>query len=599
MTDINARSGDGFSKEGESWFYSEIVKDHFFNPRNIFKTEEEGKEYEKTADGIGLVGSPACINGDTLIHVNFDIKRINALSSSNKVLSHDGTYNAITRFYHPKYKGKLINIKNQFGGVTATPDHLVYAIQIPKKSSFANNDYKRKVLVSWVHAEELKKGDICLYPISKEIRKRDYIEISQDKKTGDFTSTKIPEKIKVTQELLRLFGYFVAEGHTRKGEILFTFGVKERHLVDDTANIIKKIFNLETKVTVRNNRIDLSTNNIHLARYLKEHCGVRAYNKKIPEFILFLEPELQKSFLYGVWRGNGYINVYNVKPRAEYSTTSWLLTQELKVLLLRQRVGHSIYFEAAKTIQGVNHRECYKVHVGDFEALRKMAGVLKVKFSYPKVSRIAEHSWFDKDYFYTPIRKVEEMSFDGRLRNLEVDKTHSYVSDAFTLHNCGDGMKMFIKVDRKTNRITDIKWQTYGCATAIASTSAYSVMLTKNGGLTINEALAVKPKDIANFLGGIPPRKFHCSVLADKAFQEAVNNYYRNTNQIDKIKIDGVKIVDNILKITDKDIEHAVLDGATDFEAVQKKTKVGIHNKECIPEVNRLIEVYKEKYFGE
>ena len=60
----------------------------------------------------------------------------------------------------------------------------------------------------------------------------------------------------------------------------------------------------------------------------------------------------------------------------------------------------------------------------------------------------------------------------------------------------------------------------------------------------------------------------------------------------------GAEIVDKILKITDKDIEECVLEGAHDFEAVQKKTKVGVQDKTCIPRVKELIEFYKDKYYG-
>jgi bacterioferritin-associated ferredoxin len=88
-------------------------------------------------------------------------------------------------------------------------------------------------------------------------------------------------------------------------------------------------------------------------------------------------------------------------------------------------------------------------------------------------------------------------------------------------------------------------------------------------------------------------------VLADKAFREAVNDYFRKSDQLERIKGEKVEVVDKILKITTADIEHAVLEGALDFEAVQRKTKVGIHDKACIPQVKELIEKYKEKYYGE
>lgn len=203
-----------------------------------------------------------------------------------------------------------------------------------------------------------------------------------------------------------------------------------------------------------------------------------------------------------------------------------------------------------------------------------------------------------KDWFYTDT--VKDHFFHPRNIFKTAEEVKEFNADGVGLVGspaCGDGMKLFIKVN--DDKIVDVKWQTYGCGTAIASTSAFSVMLLENGGLSIEEALKIKPKDIADYLGGIPPRKFHCSVLADKAFREAVNDYFKKSGQLKRVVEGSAKIVDNVLKITDHDIEHAVLEGAHDLESVQKKTKVGIHDKECIPVVEELIEKYKEKYFGD
>ncbi len=85
---------------------------------------------------------------------------------------------------------------------------------------------------------------------------------------------------------------------------------------------------------------------------------------------------------------------------------------------------------------------------------------------------------------------------------------------------CGDQMKIFIKV--KDDKIIDIKWKTYGCASAIASTSALSELVK---GKTLAEALEVGPEEITKYLGGLPKHKFHCSVLGHEALAAAINNY--------------------------------------------------------------------------
>ena len=163
---------------------------------------------------------------------------------------------------------------------------------------------------------------------------------------------------------------------------------------------------------------------------------------------------------------------------------------------------------------------------------------------------------------------------------------------------CGDMMKLWIKVDSKTEQIKECKWQTFGCASAIASTSMLSVMVTENGGMKVDDAMSIKPQDIVKRLHDLPPRKFHCSVLGDKALREAINNFLEKSGQKDRVIRQGAKVIDKILNITDKDIEEAVLEGATNFESLQKKTKIGVQDKSCIPEAEQLLRFYREKYFG-
>lgn len=89
---------------------------------------------------------------------------------------------------------------------------------------------------------------------------------------------------------------------------------------------------------------------------------------------------------------------------------------------------------------------------------------------------------------------------------------------------CGDIMKMFIKVN--DNVITDVKFKTFGCGAAIA-TSSMATELIK--GKTLDEALKLTNKAVAEALGGLPPVKMHCSVLAEEAVQSAIDDYLKKT----------------------------------------------------------------------
>ena len=94
---------------------------------------------------------------------------------------------------------------------------------------------------------------------------------------------------------------------------------------------------------------------------------------------------------------------------------------------------------------------------------------------------------------------------------------------------CGDQMKMYIKV--KDDKIVDLRWKTYGCASAIASTSALSELAK---GKTLDDALKISAKDIDDYLGNLPKHKFHCSILGHDALADAIKNFREqqtNTNK--------------------------------------------------------------------
>lgn len=93
---------------------------------------------------------------------------------------------------------------------------------------------------------------------------------------------------------------------------------------------------------------------------------------------------------------------------------------------------------------------------------------------------------------------------------------------------CGDLMKIYIKVDKKNDSIKDIKFETLGCAAAIA-TSSMVTDLAK--GKKLDEALKISNKNVADSLEGLPPVKMHCSNLAATALHKAIENYRNNINK--------------------------------------------------------------------
>ncbi len=92
---------------------------------------------------------------------------------------------------------------------------------------------------------------------------------------------------------------------------------------------------------------------------------------------------------------------------------------------------------------------------------------------------------------------------------------------------CGDVMKIYLKIE--DDRIVDVKFETFGCAAAIATSSMVTELVK---GKTIEEALKVSNKDVAEALGGLPPQKVHCSLLAEEGIKAAVDDYLAKKDRI-------------------------------------------------------------------
>lgn len=148
---------------------------------------------------------------------------------------------------------------------------------------------------------------------------------------------------------------------------------------------------------------------------------------------------------------------------------------------------------------------------------------------------------------------------------------------------CGDALRLTFKLDGD-KKICEARFQTFGCASAIASSSALTVMLM---GKTIEEAERITNKDIIDYLGDLPKQKVHCSVMGREALEAAIYNY-RTGKTLDR-KIDG-EVICHCFGATDKEIEKIAREQKlTTAEEITTACKAGGGCGQCIPEIEEII----------
>ena len=158
---------------------------------------------------------------------------------------------------------------------------------------------------------------------------------------------------------------------------------------------------------------------------------------------------------------------------------------------------------------------------------------------------------------------------------------------------CGDLVTIYLKVDPKTHKITDIKFKSYGCASNIATASMMTEVVK---GKTIEEAKKITWKEITEALGGLPPVKVHCSVLAVDALKAAIREYEKKQGKVEEKEVNDETIKEEILEELNKIMHPKYGVPITEKKLVKY---VGKQNEKWLIEIGFDDENYKENIMEE
>jgi intein/homing endonuclease len=352
-----------------------------------------------------------CFPPDTFVQTWHGSKPIQSIKIGEKVVTKDGEYARVIGITKRPYRGQLIKVTPTYSfPIEVTPEH-------PFLIAYKAN--------RWKEAKSLVIGDALYTPLFNDGRKGITPQLRLDHLLGLSTVTvsdgrwfytkthkdapRIPNKIDVNPSLMRLFGYYIAEGYSIVNECAcqLSFGATEGVLIDDATRIAKESFGVEGTVTYDESVARVTFSSKVLAHLFANLCGKGAANKHFPPFYPSLDEECLRGLIRGYALGDGQITPEGTR----YTTVSRRLAEDVRYAHLQ--LG-----------------EIYGVTLGQLgKFARNRAWHL-----YP-VKGVFHRTGLLERLLKTRIKKIEWRNYEGLVYNLEVEPSNTY-SVGVTVHNC-------------------------------------------------------------------------------------------------------------------------------------------------------------------
>lgn len=399
-----------------------------------------------------------CFPPGEKIKTPFGYHKIENIDTNHWVVSGKGNIKKVVRTMRRYYEGDLVSITPRKLRFTTrlTADHNIYTIagapytqkkykdfskRYRKLLRLDRKTYQKKINryfpIREVPASNLKRGNLLLYPIQKNVSDTFEIDLSQYiSKTTRLgpVPKEILYKLPISHELLTYIGYYIAEGSSHRAYVRFSLGNHEEDLARQIVNLGKKLFGIEAKIHRRSGKktgIEVTLCHSKLANIFENLCGKGAKNKHIPFIFQELSAVKQKIIVDAIHRGDGTTFQVNRSQKTQKSiiTISLTLAEQLVDILLRCNFYPSLHIGKTHIDKNnVHHREWYSVFWSEQDAQRY---------------NLIYHKEDGSQYWILPIDEVKSEKYSGSVYNLTIADDHSYVTSSFAVSNCGKGGDIF------------------------------------------------------------------------------------------------------------------------------------------------------------
>ena len=315
----------------------------------------------------------------------------------DSVVSYNGNYEIPTRYFERDYAGDLVVVKPFLLPETRlTPEHpVLFCGSTPQKSKWYDPQTRPSLKKEWKPASELTRDDWVFFPIFKGNRE-------------------------ANAELLYLLGLYMAEGYPTGKQVCFSLGHHERELAERICRMVARHWNVRATINSHRSGLSVRLSKESLADFMRKEFGSRAFNKKIPSWIL--EQRNPRPFLDGWIQGDGFRQGNTWRLHTSSRTAAY------QALLIGSRLGimPAIYRddrEGRHLIEGrrVNAKPSYEV---------------RFHLEGSKFSNKESHVVRTRNGYWIRIKEIQREKFSGKVCNMETPSNTYLLS--FIVHNCAD-----------------------------------------------------------------------------------------------------------------------------------------------------------------